>query len=298
MFIPRHTQQLTPKNNEGMLITIKKAVSLILCVVFCFSLSACGKSDEVKAVEHAISSIGTVELDNEKAILAAEDMFDSLSDEEKEQVDNYDALTDARAEYNSLLIDRVETLIDDIGTVTSDSGEQIEKARQEYEALPKALQNDVENLDVLISAETQLSKLKFDDILIDYKYISAYKVNLFDFSTDEWYEDNDISATLFILFYVQGDIDGTIDFDKMSLAQYVAINAEDDRVDIYGRYDDGVLGIQYWPDKEKAQFGTVKTDLSITDYLDLLVEGEIIDNYRAIPFSNISDMINLMLKYV
>lgn len=280
------------------MITIKKAISLILCVVFCFSLSVCGKSDEVKAVEHAISSIGTVDLDNEKVILAAEDMFDSLSDEEKEQVDNYDVLTDARAEYNSLLVNSVEALIDDIGTVTSDSDKQIEKARQEYEALPKALQNDVENLDVLISAETQLSKLKFDNILIDYKYISAYKVNLFDFSTDEWYEDNDTSATLFILFYVQGNGDGTIDFDKMSLAQYVAIKAEDDRVDIYGRYDDGILGIQYWPDKGKAQFGTVKTDLSITDYLDLLVEGEIIDEYRYIPSSNISDMITLMLEYV
>lgn len=81
---------------------MKKAITLLLAVVVCLSLCACGKSEAVKNVETLIDTIGEVTLDSEATIAAAEEAYAALTAEEKEKVENYDLLTDARAVFDPI----------------------------------------------------------------------------------------------------------------------------------------------------------------------------------------------------
>lgn len=78
-----------------MAIRIKNGLSFILALVICLSLCACGKSEEVKAVEEKISSIGEVTIDSSTVVNDARDAYNALSDKDKEKVENADILHEA-----------------------------------------------------------------------------------------------------------------------------------------------------------------------------------------------------------
>lgn len=71
---------------------MKRAVSLILALIICLSLCACGKSEEVKAVEEKIASIGEVSIEKADIIQEVNQAYEALSDEDKEKVENFDIL--------------------------------------------------------------------------------------------------------------------------------------------------------------------------------------------------------------
>lgn len=85
---------------------MKRIISLLLAIVMCASLSACGKSKAVKEVETLIDTIGEVTADSESAVLAAEKAYDTLTAEEKEKVENYAVLTEARTTLDTALHDK------------------------------------------------------------------------------------------------------------------------------------------------------------------------------------------------
>lgn len=78
---------------------MKKGISLVLVLVMCLSLCACGKSQAVKAAEEAITDIGEISIDSKDAIENAEKLYNALSDKEKEQVENYNTLVNAQKAY-------------------------------------------------------------------------------------------------------------------------------------------------------------------------------------------------------
>lgn len=78
---------------------MKKGISLILVLVMCLSLCACGKSQAVKAVEEAITDIGEVSIDSKDAIENADNLYNALSSKEKDQVENYNILEQAQKAY-------------------------------------------------------------------------------------------------------------------------------------------------------------------------------------------------------
>ena len=62
---------------------MKRITAVILALVMCLSLSACGQTDAAKAAQKAISQIGTVTESSESAITDAENLFNHLTEEEK-----------------------------------------------------------------------------------------------------------------------------------------------------------------------------------------------------------------------
>jgi len=74
---------------------MKKTIALLLVLVMCLSLCACGKSEEVIAVEEKIASIGEVTIDKADVIMEANQAYAALSDEDKKKVENFDALQNA-----------------------------------------------------------------------------------------------------------------------------------------------------------------------------------------------------------
>ncbi|MBR4889027.1 MAG: hypothetical protein IKU17_07770 [Clostridia bacterium] len=123
---------------------MKKLLALILVIALCLSLSACGKSEAVTNFEKLMGQIGTVSLDSEAAILAAEEAYNQLSEKEQKQVDkDYQKLNEYRTTYETLVeeaelqakLDEVVALIDAVGEVTADSEAAILAAEAAYNAL-------------------------------------------------------------------------------------------------------------------------------------------------------------------
>ena len=83
------------REDEGM----KRFLALLLALSMAFALCGCGESAELKSVKEQIAAIGEVDLDSEAAIVAAEEAYQALSEEDKAKVDNYAELTAAREVY-------------------------------------------------------------------------------------------------------------------------------------------------------------------------------------------------------
>lgn len=127
---------------------MKRVVSLVLLVAMCLSLCACGKSEAATAYENLVAEVGTVSLDSEDAIVAAENAYQTLSDNEKESVaESKLLLTEKREEYEVLVedaqrkaeqeekINAVVELINKISKATWNLEDTIVKAEEAYEEL-------------------------------------------------------------------------------------------------------------------------------------------------------------------
>ena len=79
---------------------MKKLTAVVLLIILCLSLCACGASKNVSSVEGKISAIGRVSLESGPAIIEAEEAFNALTEKEKASVKNYDSLVAARNNYD------------------------------------------------------------------------------------------------------------------------------------------------------------------------------------------------------
>lgn len=78
---------------------MKRIVALILAVVMCLSLCACGKTEAVKAAEEAIAAIGDVTVDSGDKIAHAEKLYGILTEAEKAEVANRLVLAEAQEAF-------------------------------------------------------------------------------------------------------------------------------------------------------------------------------------------------------
>lgn len=145
---------------------MKKGISLILVLVMCLSLGACGKSKAVIAAEELIAAIGEVTDQSGEAIQKAEDAVAALSAEEKETVETLAQLTEARKKYDEIsAIKPVEELIANIGTVSLESGNAITVARAAYDALASEYKDKVSNYSDLQTAEQAFSDKRVEEVV-------------------------------------------------------------------------------------------------------------------------------------
>ena len=274
---------------------MKRPIALI-CVFTLMLLMLCGCSfSAVRKAEEAIDAIGTVSLDSAEAISNARALYDALGENKQEKVENYKLLENAEGTLRDLQIQNVESLIDEIGTEATVDQKTVEAARTAFDALDADMQSRVQNLDTLLKAEKKIEMLKHlsDYTISNYQRIGTRRVKVFNESALGWYGLEDKSATAYICFMLQGDEEHMIDADNVSFDVYVCVNQAYDRVDIYDKTKDGkIMGIQYWPSEDRAQIGTIKTELSMQEYMDLLVTGGIVNSYRKISLESISRALN------
>ncbi len=81
---------------------MKRLTALLLAVSLAVSLAGCGVSREAQEVTKLIEAIGDVTLDSEPAIIAAEEAYAALSDEQKAEVEIADYLPIYRNNYEVL----------------------------------------------------------------------------------------------------------------------------------------------------------------------------------------------------
>ena len=124
---------------------------------------------DVLETRQFIDAIGTVSLSSKGAIEAARKAYDSLSEDQKAQVNNIQTLLQAEQTYEELLAakeegdmaeaQKVDELIEKIGEVTIFSRDAIDEARTAYNALTEEQKLFVENYAVLQKAEEVYSRI-------------------------------------------------------------------------------------------------------------------------------------------
>lgn len=143
---------------------MKKFLVILLSLSMVLMLSACAKSEAAQAVDDQIEAIGEVTLESEQQIIDAEEAVAALAEEDREQLDKVKVLEEARATYDSLVLEaeaaKVAEAISAIGTVTLDSSDAIAAARSLYDASAADVQALVENAADLDAAEAKLSELQ------------------------------------------------------------------------------------------------------------------------------------------
>lgn len=120
---------------------------------------------EIAVVETAIDNIGFVTPESEAKIELAEELYNQLSIEAKEQVGNAKTLTSARDTFDEMQkdINTVIDLIDAIGEVDISKGSIIGQAKSNYIKLSSFEQEYVDNYDVLVAAEEAYDALARQD---------------------------------------------------------------------------------------------------------------------------------------
>ncbi len=166
--------------NSGMVeISVDKAGGGDPLLAWMGIVKEAGSEEEpdeaVEAVIEKIQAIGTVTLESKAAIDEARNAYDALTDAQKELVKNLNVLERAEEEYGNLkkaeeeqqadekaaaaVIEKIEA----IGTVTPESKDIIDEARNAYEALTDTQKKLVTNLALLEAAEAAYEKLETPD---------------------------------------------------------------------------------------------------------------------------------------
>lgn len=145
-------------------VAVLAAAAVVLALVF-------GKSENVKALEAQIASIGTVALDDRERIETAEEMQAALKPSELKKVGNLQELEEARETYDALYarqvtkdITDIEQRIDAIGEVTLDSETTLRSIRSRYDSAEAEVRQGISNYEVLTAAEETFSALQVDAV--------------------------------------------------------------------------------------------------------------------------------------
>ena len=161
---------------------MKKALCLLLALVLCLSLCAC-KSEAATQVDDMILAIGTVTLDSESNVKAVEAAYNALTQEQKDELENYALLVAARTTLDDLLEKKrleeaeaariaalkaeaasVDSMISAIGEVTPDKADAIIEARNAVNALSPEGQEFLNNVGILMEAEAALMVVRAQEV--------------------------------------------------------------------------------------------------------------------------------------
>ena len=122
--------------------------------------------DAVEYAQKTIDALDDITLNSEKAIEEAKKAYNLLTDKQKEQIKNADAIKTAEEKLSKLQVENAESKISAIGDVTLDSKDAIKDARDTYDALTDDQKKQVTNYDVLQKAESELSDLQKADAVV------------------------------------------------------------------------------------------------------------------------------------
>lgn len=176
---------------------MKNIIAIILVVCICIGISGCGKSEASTACEKLVQAIGEVTLESEQAIIAAEEAYNALSEEQKGEIsDCKQAIEAARTTYDGLVaevesqrkVDAVIKAIDNLGNITLDSKSKVAEAKKAYSALSADEKQKVTNYNTLTDADTKISSLQeAAKAAALKKYASEFKIEKDPVEGVTWY---------------------------------------------------------------------------------------------------------------
>lgn len=115
-------------------------------------LTGC-KNAAVKNAEQAINKIGEVTLDSKDLINEAEEYYSSLTDKQKDQVENYKILLEAQRHFDELeqkeeaqkIVDEISILIDELADQPCRKQAEVDELNELYSSLKEEYHNLISN---------------------------------------------------------------------------------------------------------------------------------------------------------
>lgn len=136
---------------------MKRFVVLVMVLILTLGLMGCGKSEELKAAEKAIESIGNVSLESKDLIDEAQNKVDALTEEDLNKISNLGVLKEAQNKYAALVItDLIDKL--NVGSLADQSA--VVSARKAYEDATDDIKEMISNYSLLENAEQRVEELK------------------------------------------------------------------------------------------------------------------------------------------
>ena len=121
-------------------------------------------TEQAEVIEKTIDQIGNVTLQSKAKIEKAREEYNSYPAEVQAKVKNYEVLEASEQRLSELRVQRVETIINEIGEVTLESGSAISKANEALNELSSKEKSMVSNKDLLTSAEGTLKQLSREQL--------------------------------------------------------------------------------------------------------------------------------------
>lgn len=139
---------------------------LILTMAIC--VSGCGKNSAVKTAEEAINNIGVVSVESGVLIEEAQKCYAALTENQKDEVENYRLLLDAQEQFEKLqkeekakeLATEISQMIDQFIKQDVRKQKDIEELNDLYESMGEEYRNLVKNADKIkdVNSLTQLEE--------------------------------------------------------------------------------------------------------------------------------------------
>lgn len=125
----------------------------------------------------SITNIGLVNVDSEPLIIAADDAYNSLTDEQKTIVSNFDVLKKAKESYDQLKADEAVAAINAIGVVKTSSEKKIDFAFDLYQRLTDRQKALVGNFTDLLKAKDSFNLMKVNEVIKKIDQLGTITIN-------------------------------------------------------------------------------------------------------------------------
>ncbi len=133
---------------------MKKKISIFVVFLLICILPACGKNSAVKDVEKRISTIGEIDENSGDKIAEIEKYYEALTENQKDQVENYVELVQAREDYDNLVLtDKIISEINEFIEVEYPTQHQVDEIQSEYDQLSDEQKKKIGNYNDFVTAQ-------------------------------------------------------------------------------------------------------------------------------------------------
>lgn len=148
-----------PKTIVLIVVAIILAVLLSIALVHEFKLTP-DEKEQVQEVYDQIEKIGNLTNLQESLLTQTENNYNSLSSRLQRRVENRSVLFETRKQYDQSRADEIIKYISDLGNITLESKDDIDKIQQKYDALSENQKSLVTNHQTFTNSINELNKLR------------------------------------------------------------------------------------------------------------------------------------------
>lgn len=144
---------------------MKKLIVFIIVIAIMISSVACSnsKDESVVMAESLIASIGEATIENENAVIYAENYYNTLSDSQKSKVSNYEVLQEARNSIDQAKADEEKRIAEEKAAEEARIKQEEEERKAAEEAAKKAEEERKAKEDSIPAAPIEIKNISIKD---------------------------------------------------------------------------------------------------------------------------------------
>lgn len=167
---------------------MKKIIVFIIVIAIMISNVACSSKDEsITMAESLIDSIGEATIENENAVIFAENYYNTLSDSQKAKVRNYEVLVEARNSIDQAKAEEEKRIAEEKAAEEARIKQEEEERKAAEEAARKAEEERKAKEDSIPAAPIEIKNISIKDyysakeLYVQFTNTGSTDLEVFDF---------------------------------------------------------------------------------------------------------------------